>query len=52
MKTRKEAAIKLNVIYNNYEVSKNSVLTTYKKIYFDGRFGTWRLTGYAHDYSC
>lgn len=52
MKTRKQAAKELNVIYNNYEVRKNSFSTTYKKIYFDSRCGTWRLTGYAHDYTC
>ena len=52
MKTRKQAAEELNVIYNHYEVRKNSVSTTYKKIYFDSRFKAWRLNGYAHDYTC
>ena len=49
--TRKQAAIELNAIYNGYEVRKNSVSTTYKKIYFDKVNNAWRLTGYAHDYS-
>ena len=51
MKTRKEAAKELNVIYNNYEVRKNSISTTYKKIFFDSRYGAWKLIGYAHNYS-
>ena len=49
MKTRKEAAEELNAIYNSYEVRKNTVKTTYKKIWFDGY--NWRLIGYAHDYT-
>ena len=49
--SRKQAAIELNAIYNGYEVRKNSVSTTYKKIYFDKVNNAWRLIGYAHDYS-
>jgi len=49
--SRKQAAEELNKLYNSYEVRKNSISTTYKKIYFDDRFNTWRLTGYAHDYT-
>ena len=48
MKTRKQAAIELNALFNSYESRKNSVKTTYNKIFKDGN--TWRLIGYAHDY--
>jgi hypothetical protein len=48
---RRQAAIKLNEIYNFYEVRKNSLKTTYNKIFKDRINGTWRLIGYAHDYS-
>lgn len=49
--TRKQASIELNAIYNHYEVRSNTVATTYKKVWFDKKRGTWRLIGYAHDYS-
>lgn len=49
MKKRMEAAKELNAIYNCYEVRKNSLKTTYNKIYQDG--DVWRLTGYAHNYT-
>jgi len=49
MKTRKQAAIELNAIFNSYEFKKNSVKTTYNKIFKNG--DSWRLIGYAHDYT-
>ena len=51
MKTRMQAAKELNKIFNAYEVRKNKVSTTYKKIYYDRNYNAWRLTGVAHDYS-
>ncbi len=48
---RIEAAIELNGIYNTYEIRKNSLSTTYKKIWFDKINKTWRLIGYAYDYT-
>ena len=49
MKTRKQAAIELNVIFNSFEVRKNVVKTTYNKILKSG--DNWRLIGRAHDYT-
>lgn len=49
MKTRREAAIELNEIFNAYEVRKNTIRTTYRKIY--KRDGLWKLVGFAHDYT-
>ena len=51
MKTKKQAAIELNEIYNFYEVRKNSLKTTYNKIFKDIVNGNWRLIGYAHNYT-
>ena len=51
MKTRMQAAKELNKIFNAYEVRKNKVSTTYKKIFQDRITGNWRLIGYAHDYT-
>jgi len=49
MKTRKQAAIELNAIFNSYEFRKNSIKTTYNKIFKSG--DNWRLIGCAHDYT-
>ena len=51
MRTKKQAARELNEIYNFYEVRKNSLKTTYNKIFKDIVNGNWRLIGYAHDYT-
>ena len=53
MKTlkRAEAARQLNEIYNFYEVRKNSIKTTYNKIFRSRNTGNWRLIGFAHDYT-
>jgi hypothetical protein len=48
---RKDAAIELNAIYNSYELRKNILATTYRKIFRDSRTGNWRLIGFAHDYT-
>lgn len=49
MKTRKEAARELWVIYCAYEVRPVKFATIYRRIWFDGSH--WRLIGYAHDYT-
>lgn len=49
MKTRKEAARELWVIYCAYEVRPVKFATIYRRIWFDG--SNWRLIGYAHDYT-
>lgn len=51
MATRIEAAKVLNELYNSYEYRKNKLSTTYKKIFLDTKNKTWRLIGYAHDYT-
>ena len=51
MKTRMEAAKKLNELFNALEVRQNKVSTTYKKIFYDSKANTWRLRGVAHDYT-
>ena len=48
---RKQASEELNNLYNSYEVRKNKIGTTYKKIFLDKKTGNWRLIGYAHDYT-
>lgn len=49
--TRKQAAIKLSEIYNFYEIRKNTLRTIYSKIFKDRVNNTWRVVGYAHDYT-
>ncbi len=49
VKNRTQAAKELNQLYNSYEVRSNSIKTTYNKIFKDGT--SWRLIGYAHDYT-
>jgi hypothetical protein len=49
--TRKQAAIELNEIFNSYEMRKNKMETTYRKIFLDRNTGNWRLIGSAHDYT-
>ena len=44
---RKEAAERLQVVYNTFEVRKLKYATIYKKIFKQG--DCWRLIGYAHD---
>ena len=46
---RKEAAERLQVVYNTFEVRKLKYATIYKKIFKQG--DCWRLIGYAHDYT-
>ena len=46
---RKEAAERLQVVYNTLEVRKLKYATIYKKIFKQG--DCWRLIGYAHDYT-
>lgn len=46
---RKEAAERLQVVYNTLEVRKLKYATIYKKIFKQG--DCWRLFGYAHDYT-
>ena len=46
---RKEAAERLQVVYNTLEVRKLKYATIYKKIFQPG--DCWRLFGYAHDYT-
>lgn len=49
MKTRKQAAAELLVIYNALEVRPVSFKTIYNRIFKDGN--AWRLIGYAHNYT-
>lgn len=49
MKTRKQAAIDLQPIYNSMEVRKNSIETLMRKLWFDGR--NWRCSGIVYDYT-
>jgi len=50
MKTRIEAAKKLNKLYNSMEVRKNTLSTTYRRIYkLDD--GNWHLNGIGYDYT-
>lgn len=46
---RKEAAERLQVVYNTLEVRKLKYATIYKRIFRQG--DCWRLFGYAHDYT-
>jgi hypothetical protein len=48
---RKDAAIELNAIYNSYELRKNSLTSTYRKIFRDSQTENWHLIGFAHDYA-
>ena len=50
-KSKMDYARELNKIYNAYEVRPNSVRTTYSKMFFDKERASWRIIGYAHDYS-
>ncbi len=50
MKTRKQAAIELNRLYNSMETRKNKLMTTYRKIYRLSN-GNWHLCGYGYDYT-
>ena len=40
MKTKKQAAIELQPIYNSMEVRKNTIATLMRKLWFDGE--NWR----------
>ena len=46
---RKEAAERLQVVYNTLEVRKLKYATIYRRIFKQG--DCWRLIGYAHDYT-
>lgn len=46
---RKEAAKRLQVVYNTLEVRKLKYATIYRRIFRQG--DCWRLFGYAHDYT-
>ena len=47
MKTRRQAAIELQPIYNSMEVRKNSIATLMRKLWFDGT--NWRCNGIGYD---
>jgi len=47
--TRKEAAARIMVDYNCYEVRKVTFKTIYNRVFF--RNGAWHLIGYAHNYT-
>ena len=49
MITRKEAAERLQVVYNALEVRKLKYSTIYRRIFKQA--DCWRLIGYAHDYT-
>lgn len=49
--TRKEAAQRIMVVYNNYETRKVTFKTIYNRVFWDSRCEAWRLIGYAHDYT-
>lgn len=49
MKTRKQAAEAIAVLYNSYEARPVSLKTIYNRVFRSG--GVWRLIGQAHDYT-
>lgn len=49
MKTKKQAAIELQPIYNSMEVRKNTITTLMRKLWIDG--ANWRCNGIGYDYT-
>ena len=49
MKTRKQAAVELQPLYNSMEVRKNTLSTLMRKLWFDGE--NWRCSGVGYDYT-
>ena len=49
IKTKREAAIRLQPLYNSLEPRKVTLSTLYRKIWFDGT--NYRCSGKAHDYT-